>query len=547
MKCFSPALTTQKHLYEFTPSTLVSELKLWKFPTDHRLYETFPIDPKDENIVRQVPNALFSITYPIPFKSGAKLVAVAEEVVSDILDLSPLVSSSKEFLNFVSGKLEIGAAVPLSHRYGGHQFGVWADQLGDGRAVMLGEYVNQKGERWELQLKGSGLTPYSRSGDGRAVVRSSVREFLCSEAMHYLGIPTSRAASLVISNNTVTRDQFYDGHPQRERTAVVLRLARSWFRIGSLEILTYSGETALLRQLVDFVIKDFFPSIDMNDSGKYLAFFQEVVRETAFLIAAWQSVGFAHGVCNTDNFSLLSITIDFGPFGFLDAYDPKFVPNTSDDEHRYSYENQPEVGAFNLEKLRLALLPLLTEDQKTLSSKILLSYGDHYRSRFMDIFRRKLGLETEAGEDDENLVAVLLRMMSDTKADFTMTFRELGEISVDELEHGEIAPKFWSLIELSSHAWFGGWVRLYTKRLQLENQPDERRRALMCSSNPRYILRNWIAQVAVEATEKNNFSVVNKLYKIFQKPFTYQEEAEEMGLASQPPYWASHLKVSCSS
>ncbi|NXS16158.1 SELO protein, partial [Mystacornis crossleyi] len=270
-------------------------------------------------------------------------------------------------------------------------------------------YFCRHGERWELQLKGSGKTPYSRNGDGRAVLPSSVREFLCSEAMHYLGIPTSRAASLVVSDDDVWRDQFYNGNIKKERGAIVLRLAKSWFRIGSLEILTHSGELDLLRRLLDFIIQEHFPSIAMNDSNRYLEFFSTVVSETANLIALWMSVGFAHGVCNTDNFSLLSITIDYGPFGFIDSYDPNFVPNTSDDERRYKIGNQANVGLFNLSKLLQALKPLLDPRQKELASQILEGYGEHYYSRFTELFKTKLGLLGE-NENDNFLIAFLLKV-----------------------------------------------------------------------------------------------------------------------------------------
>lgn len=570
----------------FVQSTrLIRDFKVWKFPTDHRLYRTFPIDPELKNYVRQVRRAVFSVVQPVAFNTGSRLAAISTRVLTDILDLSQGVAFSSDFLNFVSGNLEtdssrtttfvpinrniavldtplpsdglkdkllctqsgsLSRVIPLSHRYGGHQFGQWAGQLGDGRAVMLGEYVNSQGVRWELQLKGSGLTPYSRQGDGRAVVRSSVREFLCSEAMHHLGIPTSRAATLVISNDTVIRDQFYNGHPQMEMTAVVLRVARSWFRIGSLEILTHSGEYDLLKQLMDFVIAEYFPEIDDTGSGKYLAFFQEVVRNTAFLMAQWQSVGFTHGVCNTDNFSLLSMTIDYGPFGFLDEYNPAFIPNTSDNEGRYSYEKQPTVGAYNLEKLRIALEPLLLEADKSVSHTILMSYSEHYKSKYMEIFRKKLGLATDQGEEDENIVAVLLRIMSDTKADFTSTFRDLSEASLSELIEGKIKKKRWALSTAAEHEWFKEWVRLYVERLESEEQTD-RRQHIMLSTNPRYVLRNWIAQLAVQRTEQNDYSFVKKIHRILQKPYTYQEEAEELDLADRPPVWSKQLKVSCSS
>lgn len=234
------------------------------------LLDPFPIDPIQENYVRNVRNCIFSIVYPTPFKSRVLLVAVSEEVIEDILDLHISVKETSDFLQFVSGEKVLHGSVPLAHRYGGHQFGSWAGQLGDGRAHMVGVYTNRCGERWELQLKGSGKTPYSRNGDGRAVLRSSVREFLCSEAMHYLGIPTSRAASLVVSDDAVWRDQFYNGNIKKERGAIVLRLAKSWFHIGSLEILAHSGELDLLRRLLDFIIHEHFPSIVPNSSDRYL-------------------------------------------------------------------------------------------------------------------------------------------------------------------------------------------------------------------------------------------------------------------------------------
>ncbi|NXW30365.1 SELO protein, partial [Phaetusa simplex] len=266
-------------------------------------------------------------------------------------------------------------------------------------------YFCRHGERWELQLKGSGKTPYSRNGDGRAVLRSSVREFLCSEAMHYLAIPTSRAASLVVSDDDVWRDQFYNGNINKERGAIVLRLAKSWFRIGSLEILAHSGELDLQR--FEFNLHNNY--ISFLNKRMYIRLQRYIVSETANLIALWMSVGFAHGVCNTDNFSLLSITIDYGPFGFMDSYDPNFVPNTSDDERRYKIGNQANVGLFNLSKLLQALKPLLDPRQKQLASQILEGYGERYHNRFTELFKTKLGLLGE-NEDDNYLIAFLLKV-----------------------------------------------------------------------------------------------------------------------------------------
>ncbi|XP_074013097.1 protein adenylyltransferase SelO-like [Numenius arquata] len=528
------------------PQRGAADLCAWPLASDS-LRDPFPIDVIQENYVRNVKNCIFSIVYPTPFKSRVRLVAVSKEVLENILDLDISVTGTSDFLQFVSGGKVILGSVPLAHRYGGHQFGSWAGQLGDGRAHLIGVYTNRHGESWELQLKGSGKTPYSRNGDGRAVLRSSVREFLCSEAMYYLGIPTSRAASLVVSDDDVWRDQFYNGNIQKERGAIVLRLAKSWFRIGSLEILARSGELDLQRKLLDFIIQEHFPSIAMNDSNRYLEFFSTVVSETANLIALWMSVGFAHGVCNTDNFSLLSITIDYGPFGFMDSYDPNFVPNTSDDERRYKIGNQANVGLFNLSKLLQALKPLLDPRQKQLASRILEGYSERYYIRFTELFKAKLGLLGE-NEDDNYLIAFLLKLMEDTKADFTMTFRQLSEITEDQLKKLHIPEEFWALQDLSKHKLFSEWVTMYLLRLNHnKGDSDTKRRTRMTTVNPRYILRNWMAESAVQKANLNDFSEVRLLQQILQHPFQRQQAAEKAGYSLPPPAWAKDLKVSCSS
>uniref|UniRef100_A0A8C7S444 Selenoprotein O n=1 Tax=Oncorhynchus mykiss TaxID=8022 RepID=A0A8C7S444_ONCMY len=463
-----------KILHNMTPEA--EELKL----------QAFPLDQVDGIFVRSVKNCIFSESDPTPLKGPLRLAAVSKEVIEGMLGLDVAVSQSEDFLQYFSGGKLFSGSSPLTHRYGGHQFGYWAGQLGDGRAHLLGEYTSRSGERWELQLKGSGKTPYSRSGDGRAVVRSSVREFLCSEAMHFLGVPTSRAASLIVSEEAVWRDQFYNGKVKKERGAVVLRLATSWFRIGSLEVLAKAEEFDLLRKLLDFVIQEHFPSIDSNDPGKYLIFYSRVVNETAHLIAQWMSIGFAHGVCNTDNFSLLSITIDYGPFGFMEAYNPNFVPNTSDEEGRYSIGAQANVGLFNLEKLLEALTPVC---KFPFSSKY---YVQLYYSRFHKLFKAKLDLLGEE-EEDEYLIAFLLKA-SERNKPFTS-----------------------EMIKLST------------------------------GINPRYVLRNWMAESAIRKAEGNDFSEVELLQRILAQPYLTQDAAEEAGYAAQPPWWAQGLNVSCSS
>ncbi|XP_070568089.1 protein adenylyltransferase SelO-like isoform X2 [Ptychodera flava] len=485
-------LNESSHCRSVTDSDkhLIGSLEDWSF-ANSLLLDTFPIDKEKKNYVREVKDAIFSVVLPTPLQTPVKLVAVAHPVLEDILDLHPNVTKSEYFLAFVSGNTILADSTPLSHRYGGHQFGDWANQLGDGRAHLLGEYVNRKGERWELQLKGSGLTPYSRRGDGKAVLRSSVREFLCSEAMFYLGIPTSRAVSLVVSNDPVWRDQFYDGHPKIERAAVVLRLARSWFRIGSLEILAHKKETSLLRKVTDFVIEQYFPTIDPTDKNKYLALFSEIISQTADLIARWMAVGFAHGVMNTDNFSLLSITIDYGPFGFLDKYVPSFIPNTSDDEGRYSYQNQPDIGIFNMNQLRAALWSLMDREQKRQSEVVLRGYVDIYKRRFMELFRAKLGL-FGLSEQDEYIVALLLKIMEDTKADFTMTFRQMADLNLRDIENDDIADELWALKDLHAHEQWQEWSQRYADRIHEngDEDTDQHRRDRMNAVNPRYVLRN---------------------------------------------------------
>ncbi|XP_060920536.1 protein adenylyltransferase SelO, mitochondrial-like [Labrus mixtus] len=511
-----------------------------------KLIESFPIDELDGNFVRNVKNCIFSKSIPTPLKGPLRLAAVSKDVIEGILDFNVAVTQSDDFLNYASGGRLVPGCEPLAHRYGGHQFGYWAGQLGDGRAHSLGQYTNRKGEVWELQLKGSGKTPYSRSGDGRAVIRSSVREFLCSEAMFSLGVQTSRAASLIVSDEPVFRDQFYNGKVKTERGAVVLRLARSWFRIGSLEILSQSGEVDLLRKLLNFVIDEHFTSINSEDPEKYLVFYSHVVNETAHLIAQWMSVGFAHGVCNTDNFSLLSITIDYGPFGFMEAYNPEFVPNTSDDEGRYRIGAQANVGLFNLEKLLMALSPVLSKRQQKMANTILKGYVDIYQMRIHQLFKAKLGLLGEE-VDDGYIIAFLLKMMEETQSDFTMTFRQLSELSAKRL-HNRNFTQMWALEDLSSHALFSDWLSSYLLRLSKQEEENEAgRRNRMKNVNPRYVLRNWMAESAIRKAEMDDFSEVELLHHILSSPFVTQETAEEAGYAARPPQWARMLKVSCSS
>uniref|UniRef100_A0A8C4YPJ5 Selenoprotein O n=1 Tax=Gopherus evgoodei TaxID=1825980 RepID=A0A8C4YPJ5_9SAUR len=516
-----------------------------------------PVDTIPENSIRKVRDCIFSVAYPTPFISRVLLVAVSKDVLEGILDLDVSVKETDDFLQLVSGGKVVLGSIPLAHRYGGHQFGSWAGQLGDGRAHLLGVYTNRYGERWELQLKGSGKTPYSRystvnSHRQKFDVFSTyfktedkiVQTHLFSVEMVMEELCFAPLCENFCAVRPCTTLEFLQAE---QLGAIVLRVAQSWFRIGSLEILAHSGELDLQRTLLDFVIREHFPSVNMNDSNRYLDFFSRVVLETANLIALWMSVGFAHGVCNTDNFSLLSITIDYGPFGFMESYDPNFVPNTSDDERRYKIGNQANVGMFNLNKLLQALKPVLDRRQKQLAFQILEGYSEHYYTRFTELFRAKLGLLGES-EDDNYLIAFLLKLMEDTKADFTMAFRHLSEITQDQLKELRIPQEFWALQDLAKHKFFSDWITIYLLRLgRNRGDSDSTRRKRMTAVNPRYILRNWMAESAIQKAKMNDFSEIHLLQEVLQHPFQRQAAAEKAGYSLRPPSWAKDLKVSCSS
>ena len=351
---------------------------------------------------------------------------------------------------------------------------------------------------------------------------------------------------MVKSKDLVVRDQFYNGNFKHEHAAVVLRLAKSWFRFGSLEILASSKEFDLLRVLTDFIIEHHFPHISLSSESRYLELFSDIVENTAHMVARWQSVGFTHGVMNTDNFSILSITIDYGPFGFLDEYNPKFVPNTSDDEGRYSYEKQPDVARFNLDKLREALLPLLNHHQASVMETILNGFDVKYKYLFMKIFRRKLGL-FENQEEDEELVAYFLHMMERTQADFTISFRNLADWTYDDMVNSRVPKELWALKIVSGSDLFGEWTQRMIRRQSASIVTESERRQEMRSVNPRYVLRNWIAQLAIEYAEADDGEFVSKVLSILSKPFQEQQAAEALGFSNPPPAFAKNIKVSCSS
>ncbi len=426
---------------------------------------------------------------------------------------------------------------PLASVYSGHQFGVWAGQLGDGRALMLGE-LQTPGGPVEVQLKGAGLTPYSRTADGRAVLRSSIREFLCSEAMHALGIPTTRALAIVGSPLKVRRETV-------ETAAVVTRAAPSFLRFGHFEHFTHTADNvAALQRLVDLTIAHHYPELQGRPQP-VVALLAAVTQRTATLMAQWQTVGFCHGVMNTDNMSMLGLTLDYGPFGFLDAFDPNHICNHTDQQGRYAWSRQPGVALWNLHALAQALMPLIVDSEAALAA--LEPYKTHFPQLLLDSWRAKLGLRFDAAgesaadrEADRVLADGLLRLMAADRADFTIAFRRLSTFSTAP---GAIHDALRDLF--IDRAAFDAWALRYAERLRAEHSGDAERAARMNRINPKFVLRNHLAETAIEHARQGDFSEVQRLLKVLQRPFDEQPESEPD--AGFPPDWATHLEVSCSS
>jgi uncharacterized protein YdiU (UPF0061 family) len=446
--------------------------------------------------------------------------------------------SSASALSVLSGNAIWPGMKPMASVYSGHQFGVWAGQLGDGRALLLGELQAPIGPQ-EIQLKGAGATPYSRRADGRAVLRSSIREFLCSEAMHALGIPTTRALSLVASPQPVRRETI-------ETAAVVSRVAPSFIRFGHFEHFAHSGEPGhvdALRALVDFVVEHHFPQL-LSAPNRALALLDAVVERTAELMAAWQSVGFCHGVMNTDNMSILGLTIDYGPFGFLDGFDPNHICNHSDTHGRYSWNNQPQIGYWNLRALAQALLPLIPDAKE--DSQIVVDVLQTYEQRFPQAmrarWRAKLGLQMEQ-ESDGQLAVDLLQTMAPSHVDFTIAFRRLGDFRSDvPPDHALNAPIRDLFLDRAA---FDAWAVRYAERLQAEGSIDAERAERMRRSNPVYVLRNHMAETAIKRAQAGDFTELDRVYQALRQPFDERPGFEDF--ATFPPDWAQSIEVSCSS
>jgi serine/tyrosine/threonine adenylyltransferase len=497
----------------------------------------FPGDETGNRKPRQTPGVLWSKAVPTPV-AAPKLLAWSEELAAQLGLNTP---DEKDVL-ILGGNKVTDTMYPYAACYGGHQFGHWAGQLGDGRAITLGELRDPQQKLWELQLKGAGPTAYSRRADGRAVLRSSVREYLMSEAMHYLGVPTTRALSLVSTGDEVMRDMFYDGHPANEPGAIVMRVAPSFIRFGNFEILAARQETNLLRQLVNWTIDGHYPHLSGQD--RVLQWFAEVVQRTAALMVEWMRVGFVHGVMNTDNLSILGLTIDYGPYSFVDDYDLLFTPNTTDlPGRRYAFGRQPAIGKWNLGCLANALVPLFKGATEELV-KVLDSYDDLYWSGYYGMMGQKLGLDS-AGKEEIHLISDMEKMMNQLHPDMTIFFQQLIELPLEikkGVEWEQLLQESWyqSLSE-AEQTQLEAVMNAYVQRIQQNKAPraavQEKQRAV----SPRFVLRNYLLHQAIEGLEQGDDALFRQLEQALKEPYSGKHDA----FFARRPDWAGQ-KAGCS-
>ena len=553
---------------------------------DNSFTRELPADEDATNRVRQVHGAAYSRVMPTATEAPT-LIAASVEIL-EMLGLDPGIGTDESFARAMTGNLVVAGADPYAMCYGGHQFGNWAGQLGDGRAINLGEVLTDSCGRQTLQLKGAGPTPYSRTADGLAVLRSSIREFLCSEAMHHLGVPTTRALSVALSGDKVMRDMFYDGRPALERGAVVCRVAPSFIRFGNFEIFAARGDIENLRRLADYTIRTHFaellespsvdspsvesPSVDSpsvespsvespsvespsvespsvdSPAGPlakdvYVDWFAGVAQRTADMIVHWQRVGFVHGVMNTDNMSIHGLTIDYGPYGWLEDYDPGWTPNTTDASmKRYRFGAQPHIARWNLERLANAVYPLVEEVEPL--EDALNSFVTRFNEQWPQTMADKLGIIDFAPELDQSLIEGLLELLVRAETDMTLFFRGLADIDAtsatiddDELV-APLSGAYYVADQLSGdhRANTVAWLRRYRERIAAGGQPDAARRRAMNSVNPKYVLRNYLAQLAIDDADQGDFALTNELLDVLRNP--YDEQPEHERFAAKRPDWA---------
>lgn len=480
-----------------------------------------------QNTYAGLPDVFHERVKPTPFPNPY-LVSV-NPAAAELLDIDPTEWTRPEFAEYFCGAKLLPGSDPVAMLYSGHQFGHYVPQLGDGRAIMLGEVRNKNGERWELQLKGAGLTRFSRDGDGRAVMRSTIREYLCGEAMHGLGIPTTRSLCIVAGEEVVWRETPEPG-------AMLLRMAPSHVRFGSFEVFYYRRQFEYLKTLTDYVIKYHYPHLVGVENG-YARLLHEVAVRTGHLVAQWQAVGWAHGVLNTDNMSILGLTMDYGPFGFMERYDPTFICNHSDHHGRYSFQNQPDIGYWNIRALARALSPFVEEADVNATPGV---YEKAMTGKYAELMRAKLGL-VEAHAGDDKLVTDLLNLMDSSRTDYTTLFRALVTVR----QESPAVPSGLRDQFLHREA-FDDWTARYRERLRAEKSDDEERPAKMDRVNPKYILRNHLAQRAItQAVQQKDYSEIDRLLNLLSDPFTEQPGMEVY--AMPPPPGEPSIIVSCSS
>ncbi len=448
-------------------------------------------------------------------------------------------ASGSAWLKALAGNELLPGMQPYAMAYGGHQFGHWAGQLGDGRAIALGEMLGESGKSWELQLKGAGPTPYSRTADGRAVLRSSLREFICSEAMHHLGVPTTRALSLVTTGDLVVRDMFYDGRPAAEPGAIVCRVAPSFIRFGNFQLPASRGDVQLLTQLVEYTIREHFPELDAKDPQSVLQWFTVVCERTAKMVVDWQCYGFVHGVMNTDNMSIHGLTIDYGPYGWLEPFDPGWTPNTTDAQgRRYSFGNQPGIAHWNLAQLGSALM-LLGQDAELMQAA-LDSYRTVFDALYEQRFAAKLGIKD--AKQAAPLLESLFSWIQQTETDYCLLFRNLAAALECDDPLEALAPAFYKPEEVTAElrgtitSWLNDWRAA-------DDRPVADRQKEMNAANPLYVPRNYLAQQAIEAAERGDNSELETLLAVLKRPFEEQPGMERY--AQRRPEWARD-KAGCS-
>jgi len=513
-----------------------------KFKINNTFSNELPADKVLENNRRQVVDACFS--YVSPKKPSNPSLLHVSDALLKTLGISIADSKSEGFLNLFSGNTILKDIHPYAMCYGGHQFGNWAGQLGDGRAINLFE-INHNDNQWSFQLKGAGETPYSRSADGLAVLRSSIREHLCSEAMHHLGVPTTRSLSLCLSGDKVLRDIMYNGNPDYEKGAIVCRVAPSFIRFGNFEILAARQNHKTLQLLTDYTIKHFYPEINSEGKQKYLDFLRAVRDRTLKMVVHWQRVGFVHGVMNTDNMSILGLTIDYGPYGWLEGFDYQWTPNTTDAQHRrYRFGNQPYICMWNLYKLANAIYPLINEVEPL--QEILDNFEDLYLKEYETMMKEKLGLFSDKNHSD--LISELEKTLQLTETDYTIFFRNLAYVSKEdsiEVVIKKISFSFYNLSELNGETLqhWKNWFSKYLQALISEDIENDVKASKMNSVNPKYVLRNYMAQLAIDDAEKGNYELIDELYQLLKKPYNEQPKHEKW--FAKRPEWARN-KIGCS-